>query len=133
MRPFLELTNLTTFFMHSPTSQDDLAQKRQLTHPIFSQLTLNALQSQEIPVTYTLPARESQIREQIFKWVIAKCRLTLELRTSTIEHSLRMFDQYVEARGAFPDTLDDAQLTILACLFMSNKYMEIYPGNVADF
>lgn len=44
-----------------------------------------------------------------------------------------MFDAYMEARGTFAYTVDEAQLILLACLFISNKYQEIYPCKLSDF
>lgn len=73
------------------------------------------------------------MRKQLFKWVIAKCRLTLELRVSTIEHCMKLFDLYVAKTGKFMSTLEGAQIYLLACLFISSKYMEIYPPAIQDF
>lgn len=73
------------------------------------------------------------MREHLFKWAIAKCRLILELRVSTIEHCMALFDTYIEKKGCFVKNLEDGQLVILACLFISSKYQEIYPPSVSDF
>lgn len=73
------------------------------------------------------------MREHLFKWVIAKCRLTLELRGSTIEHCMALFDYFIEKQGTFVKNLDEGQLVLLACLFISSKYQEIYPPSITDF
>lgn len=59
--------------------------------------------------------------------------MTLDLRISTIEHCMRLFDLYVSKAGKFMETLEEAQIYLLACLFISCKYNEIYPPTVTDF
>lgn len=73
------------------------------------------------------------MREHLFKWTIAKCRLILELRVSTIEHCMALFDIFIDKQGYFVKNLDEGQLLVLACLFISSKYQEIYPPSVSDF
>lgn len=73
------------------------------------------------------------MRQQLIRWIIAKCKLILELRINTIEHCIILFDTYLEACGGFKGKLDEMQLCLLACLFLSCKYMEIYPPSVTDF
>lgn len=46
------------------------------------------------------------MREKLLGWVIAKCRLTLELKISTIEHCIGLFDAYVAACGGFKGGLN---------------------------
>jgi hypothetical protein len=73
------------------------------------------------------------MREQLLRWLVTKCKLTLELRAATVEHCIRVFDLYVSKRDGFMLTLDEAQLHLLTCLFISCKYQEIYPPSVTDF
>lgn len=73
------------------------------------------------------------MREHLFKWAIAKCQLILELRVSTIEHCMALFDYFIDKQGCFVRSLDEGQLVILACLFISSKYQEIYPPSITDF
>lgn len=46
---------------------------------------------------------------------------------------MRLFDLYVAKSGKFMDTLEEAHIYLLACLFISCKYMEVYPPTVTDF
>ena len=72
-------------------------------------------------------------REVLLKWLIAHCKPTLELRDCTVEHCIRLFDLYCARNACMKSDFEDAQLDLLACLFISAKYEEIYPPNTSDF
>ena len=133
MKPFEELTN--NYLPPQSTTTLKLAKTPERSKPTYTANSniLRSLSLTERIIRHKLTNNESQMREHLFKWAIAKCRLILELRVSTIEHCMALFDTYVEKKGCFVKNLEDGQLTILACLFISSKYQEIYPPSVSDF
>lgn len=99
----------------------------------WDQFAVQMLSELEQNTNYHLSSSDLQMREYLFKWVVAKCRLALELKVCTIEHCLKLFDLFIKHKGRFVSSLDEAKLTLLTCLFISCKYQEIYPPSITDF
>lgn len=134
MKNLSDITNMYQLPMEVQQQQKNLRQFNLCAGPYhWDQLAVQMLSELEQNTNYYLSASDLQMREFLFKWVVAKCRLTLDLKVSTIEHCLKLFDLFIKQKGRFVSSLDEAKLTLLTCLFISCKYQEIYPPSITDF
>lgn len=94
---------------------------------------VSSLLANEITIKLDLSLDERKSREILLKWLMAHCKLTLELNSSTVEHCIRLYDYYCAQSPLLSRNFEEMQLDILSCLFISSKYEEVYPPNTSDF
>ena len=94
---------------------------------------MDNLRNHDFSLTMEMRPTFKEYRLKIFEWTLRCVPKYLELTYNTLEHSFRLFDIYVSSAKRTYCNLYSAFHDYLACLFISQKFIELYPRKLELF